>query len=240
MDGMNKEKWQAMDKKKKAQYVWDYYKWPILIVIVILIVAVDMIYISITKKDPVMTVAMFNMVPENPNSTDSDFGEFLDTYGYENFDGAVSNYNSFYIYEESENPELHDKYYFAHGENLINMLYAQAIDVVFGRGQYFEILADGKAFMDLRTLLSAETLEKFADSLVYCDPVPPEGYEPEEGEEVFEPYPCAIMLKDNAWVKENGCYMTGCFIAVPMQSEVKQVTLDFLEYILALETIPAH
>ena len=90
MDGMNKEKWQAMDKKKKAQYVWDYYKWPILIVIVILIVAVDMIYISITKKDPVMTVAMFNMVPENPNSTDSDFGEFLDTYGYENFDGACS------------------------------------------------------------------------------------------------------------------------------------------------------
>ncbi len=233
MDGINKEKWKALSKKQKAQFVWDYYRWHIIIAILVLAVGGSMLYDRIHYRAPLMSVIMVNNTSSLEKPGNADFSEFLNSYGYENYDSAVSVNTNMYIYTEEESPGLHDDYFYSHTEALIGMLFAGGADVVFGWGDYYENdLVNGRAFADLREVLPAEVLEAYADDLLYCNPVPPEGVDEIEG---FEPYPCAILLDNNAWIKGSG-YYNRCYLALPKRaSGVKEITIDFVHYLLQQE-----
>ncbi len=230
MDGMNKEKWRAFSTKEKWSYFWYYYKIHTIVGLLVLLFGSYMIYEQVTNRNPLMSVVMLNVSTAQMQKNEVDYNEFLSEYGYEIYDNAVYNHTGLTIYTQEENKELYSKYYYEHSEVLFSLLYAGAGDVVFGRGDFFtEELVLGLAFVDLREILPQETLERYADSLLYCTPYT-EGDDPDElipG----EPYPCAIQLENNAWVLESGLY-DSCYVGVPKRPQIKQITIDFMEYLL--------
>lgn len=230
MDGMNKEKWKAFSTKEKWDYFWYYYKIHVIVGLLVLLFGGYMVYEQVTNRAPLLSVVMLNVNTMQEQGADADFNEFLNLYGYEVYDGAVYNNKGLTIYKQEENKDLYSQYYFEHTETLFNLLFASAEDVVFGRGDFFtQELVPGQAFADLREILSQETLEKYADALLYCTPYT-EGDDPDElipG----EPYPCAIYLENNSWVLESGLYRT-CYVGVPKRPQIKQITIDFMKYLL--------
>lgn len=230
MDGMNKEKWRAFSTKEKWSYFWYYYKVHTIVALLVILFGGYMIYEQVTNRDPLLSMVMLNVNTMQAQETDADFDEFLNRYGYEVYDGAVSCNKALTIYKQEENKELYSQYYYEHTEVLFSLLFAGAEDVVFGRGDFFtQELVPGRAFVDLREILPQETLERYADALLYCTPYT-EGDDPDElipG----EPYPCAIYLENNSWVLESGLYDT-CYVGVPIRPQIKQITIDFMEYLL--------
>lgn len=230
MDGMNREKWKALTAKQKWDFFWYYYKIHVIVGLVVLLFGSYMVYEIVTNREPLLSVMMINLETTDSYGENAQFDEFLSQYGYEIYDDAVSNHTGLAIYTEEENAELYAQYAYSHTETLYSLLFACAEDVVFGRGEIFtEQLVPGQAFTDLRELLPQQTLEEYADCLLYCTP-----YTEGESEDDLipgEPYPCAIYLEDNAWVQESGCYKK-CYVGIPKQPEIKQISIDFLEYLL--------
>lgn len=230
MDGMNKEKWKAFSTKEKWNYFWYYYKVHTIVGLLVLLFGSYMIYEQVTNRDPLLAVVMLNVSATELNGAGVDFDEFLNGHGYEIYDGAVNNHTGLTIYKKEENEELYSSYYFSHSDALFGLLYAGAEDVVFGQGEFFiQDLVAGQAFTDLREILPREILEEYADDLLYCTPYK-EGDNPDElipG----EPYPCAIYLENNTWVLESG-YYDSCYVGVPKRPQIKQITIDFMKYLL--------
>lgn len=234
MDGMNKEKWQAMSRQQKFEHVKYYYGKYIIIGLVALIVVGQLLYTSLTHVEPVLSVLVMNNLAQQ-NTQQSVFDEFCSEFGYDNSEGKMEIIDNFYILTEEEgatNDITSESY--QNLQALQTWLYAGQDDVIIGRGSIMEYsLIDGEAFTDLRDVFSAAELEKYAPYIVYGEPVDLDEEYEDVMEERSEPYPCAIRLDDNGWILEIGYYKLGCYAGIPVKAGNKEAAADFLRYLLS-------
>ena len=233
MDGMNKEKWQSMSRKEKYDHILYYYKTYIIIGLIVLVVGAQLLYSTITHVEPVLSVLMINNIYQE-DIDQSIFEEFCKDYGYDNSEGKMAIYNNFNIVTEEEgaNEDMLTSSY----QNLSALqawLQVGQDDVIIGKGVFVEnSLLHGEAFLDLREVFTPEQMEEYAEYIVYGNPAElGEEYE-DVVEELTEPYPCALLLKDNAWILETGCYKE-CYVAITINAGNKEGAADFLEYLLS-------
>ena len=234
MDGMNKEKWQSMTLQEKYNHFMYYYKTYVIIGLVVLIVGGVLLYHVITHVEPDLSILMINNTYQEIEDQ-SMFDEFSDRYGYDNSEGKMAVLNNFYIKTEEEGADgelLNSSY-----QNLSALqtwMYAGQDDVIIGNGVFVKnSLVDGEAFLDLREVFTPEQMEMYAEYIVYGKPVDMD----EEFEDVVaertEPYPCALLLKDNSWLMENGSYQLECYVGIAVNAGSKEAAADFLEYLLS-------
>lgn len=233
MDGMNKEKWQAMTRRQKYEHIMFYYKTYIIVGLIVLIVGGHLLYSTITRVEPVLSVLMINNIQQE-DIDQSVFGEFCENYGYDNSEGKMAIYNNFYILTEEEGAD--DETLTASYQNLSALqtwLQVGQDDVIIGRGVFVEnSLLHGEAFLDLREVFTPEQMEEYADYIVYGNPVELDDEYEDVVDELTEPYPCALLLKDNSWVVGTGCFKE-CYVAITINAGNKEGAADFLEYLLS-------
>ena len=234
MDGINKEKWQAMTRREKYDHIMYYYKTYIIVGLVALLVGGYLLYSTITHVEPVLSVLMINNNTTTEDIDQSVFDEFCRDYGYDNSEGKMAIYNNFYILTEEEGATA-DMITSSH-QNLSALqswLQAGQDDVIIGRGNFVKNgLVDGEAFLDLREVFTPEQMEEYAEYIVYGKPADlDEEYEDVMGE-TTEPYPCALLLKDNAWILGTKCFKE-CYVAITINAGNKEGAADFLEYLLS-------
>ena len=212
------EKWKAMTPHEKREHIWEYYGRTIIVVLIIIASVSWFAYEALSKRDPQMSVIMLNM----PDSTmgQSGFEGFLQEYGYEVYPGAVQMVSHIGIYTESTDPEvLYQNYQSV--QTLHALLSAGDKELIFGTGQWYEeTLIHSGALMDLSKVLPESVLEALGDSVMYS-----------EATEEEPAYPCAIDLKDNAWLEQSG-YYTQCYVGVSVSTDNLQIATEFLTYIL--------
>lgn len=233
MDGMNKEKWQAMSRKEKYDHIMYYYKTYIIIGLIALLVIGNLLYFTITHVEPDLSVLMINNVYQE-ELDQSIFDEFAKTYGYDNSKGKMAIYNNFFILTEEEGANG-DMITTSH-QNLSALqawLQVGQDDIIIGSGHFVENgLIDGEAFLDLREVFSPQQMEQFAEYIVYGQPADlDEEFEDIMGE-TTEPYPCALRLVDNGWISGTKCYKE-CYVAIPINSHSREIAADFLLYLLS-------
>lgn len=78
-----KTDFKALSCKAKAQYIFDYYKWPILIGIIVLIILIKVIIHFVTYKEPVLNVTMVNCYQTAENTDTSSFDDFFEKEGFD-------------------------------------------------------------------------------------------------------------------------------------------------------------
>ena len=78
-----KTDFKALSCKAKAQYIFDYYKWPILIWIIVLIILIKVIIHFVTYKEPVLNVTMVNCYQTAENTDTSSFDDFFEKEGFD-------------------------------------------------------------------------------------------------------------------------------------------------------------
>lgn len=207
---MTWEKFKAMPFQKKLEHIYEYYRWQILITLVVLICLGTWIGQAVQNRDPILQVEMVNAYG---NSSGSEaFAEFLTREGREYYEDAVLIGRNVQL----NGPDPTQNYGAA--QMLFCTVAAGEPDLIFwDTDEVFPMIDEGP-LLDLRELLPEELLQEEKDSLVY-------------GKLNGETYPCGIYLEGNPWVQEHNYYVN-CTASVAVTCRDRELAKNFLLYLL--------
>lgn len=211
-----KNNWKEFTTKQKLEYVWDYYRYWILAVVCGAIFIGYIVYEEISFREPLMNVIMLN-AQQNPGNAAEGFDEFLDSYGYEKYKGAVSVNNSLRFVESKEME--YQNYQFE--QYLFALVTTGEQEIFFGNDQMFMNYVDEGMLFDLRLIITEELLLSYEDQLIYSDYF---------GQE--ERFPCAVCITSNRFLLENQYYDEHCYVGVFYNADQPEIAADFMEFLL--------
>ena len=148
----------AMSPAKKAEYVFSYYKWPILLGLVALVVLGSALHRQLTRKEPVLCLAFANVA----------VGEDLEkelTGGFLRSIGANERKQEVYLYRDlylSDNADALDhEYAYASKMKLMGAVSARKLDVVLMNREAYDLLSRNGYLLELSPSFFAESPELY-------------------------------------------------------------------------------
>ena len=157
----HKTPFKELNFNQKVQYIWDYYKIPIIAVIIVIAVAASFVHDITSQKHTALSVVCVNVAGGADTDGDSLFGDVLKSSGYDTSKNEISVNTNINISLDSngldyQNMAVLAAHFSAHDYN-----------ICFMDDKTFDHYAESGTFCDLRDYLEDETLEKYADSLTY-------------------------------------------------------------------------
>lgn len=229
--------------KEKWDYFWDYYKWHVIVGAIVICLSVIFIRDIVNKKDWIFYGAFINAYAKE-EASEAMLNEFvtladLDTENYSvMFDTSYS--ITVGVYDEITNSSAQ--------KLLVNMTAAE-LDFVVADETTFGQYATIDTFMDVRTLFTAEELEKYQDYFYYVDMAEVEKinegnlsaaydsykgvpYDHTKPEDMELPVPVAIYIDSSE--KLNNAYMfkeESVVLGIPLNTQHLETTLMFIDYL---------
>lgn len=200
---------------QKIQYIWDYYKIPIFLVIIGIIAVTAFIHGRLAQKNTVLSVLCVNV--ENSTTEDSGadiFNDYLTDNGYDLSKDEIALNKNICVDVDKSGLDYQNMAvltaYFASNE----------YDICFMDDKTFDYYAKNVCFEDISKYLDKAVLEKYKDKLTYATI---------DGTE----YPCGIRLSadDNEFVKASGLY-SSCTVGVCCDSSHDAIVKKLCGYIL--------
>lgn len=185
-----------MNTRQKAEYIWEYYKLPIVAVLLVILIGVYLIGVFTKGKEPVATLIAVNAAADGAFEK-MDFSDFMEEYDYDSAKQEVAVDTGYTL--DSSNP-TGDAYTY---QALITVVSAGGADVVSADEEMFFYLAEAGGYADLAGYLTEDELAELKDNIIY---VKLEGME--------KPYAAGIRLGSDSWFVKNGYYENGCVVGV--------------------------
>ena len=142
---------QNMSRKEKLDYVYTYYKWPILFGLIALIILGNVIRRQITKKEPLLYLAVTNVV----------IGEDMEkdlTEDYLRAVGAKPRRQEVYIYKDlyisGDADTLNHEYAYASRMKLMGSIQTQKLDIAIMNREGYDLCSQKGYLADLPSLLA--------------------------------------------------------------------------------------
>lgn len=157
------QKTQNMSRKEKLSYFWYYYKIHTIAVIVIAIFIISLIRQIVTNKDYAFYAALINS--DFAYTADDPWGEEFAEYAGIDTDKYLSCVDTSFTLSSGDMSQ----YSIANTEKLLALIQAGTIDVIIADTEIFEGYARNEMFMDLRTILTEELMEKYENDFYYTD-----------------------------------------------------------------------
>ena len=146
-----RESFRQMRLSQKLEYIFSYYKLPIVLGLIALIVVGDFTYRQVTKKETLLYAAYFNI------SMGEDLDEAL-TEGFVDHTGVSSKKNEVYIYRDlylSQDPGTENhQYAYASRLKLLAAIEAKKLDVVLMNQEAYDILSQNEYLYDIPSILA--------------------------------------------------------------------------------------
>lgn len=203
-----------LNTKQKAEYIWDYYKLPILAVLIVIVIGAYLIGVVVKGTEPVATLVVVNAAAGR-GYEETDFSDFMEEYDYNPAKQEVVVDTGYTL--DSTNPTGNAYTYQA----LITVVSAGGADVLSADEEMFFHLAEAGGCADLAACLTEEELEELKDDIVY---VKLEGME--------EPYAAGIRLGSDSWFVKNGYYEDGCVVGIAAGTMHEEGAVRLLRYVL--------
>lgn len=146
------------DSKKKIQYIWDYYKFPILAAIVVLGILITFLVRHFTAKESLLYLALVN-VTAGTELTEALGDGFLDACGYDTGRNQVYYYKDLYLAGADE--EVDSQYAYISRLKIMSLVDAEQLDVVLMDQKALDSFTESGYLCDLEALLA----EKLPDRL---------------------------------------------------------------------------
>lgn len=210
-----KPDFKAMSTTKKLEYVWDYYRFHILGIIILVITFGSIVHHYATIKTSVLDMVFLNAYPLEEDM--APFDDFLEQQGYnpKDYEVYVTTSLSYVLTEES----YQEDYYTNQG--LSAMFATGELDIFVTPHQVFHDFASYGYVSDLRHFFTEEELTALGDMVIYTTLL-----------ETGETFPSGLNMEGNPWFIQNGYYDTGCYLAVTTGTDTPELTKDFILYIL--------
>lgn len=150
-----------MTLKGKLQYFWDYYKIHTLVCILVLVLIVTFVHDITTAKESVFCAYMCHSSQVSGESLSSSFAKYADL-DTENYDCLIDTTVNLSV-------RTFTQYDMAASQKLAALVQAGDLDTAIMDSDVFYNHALSEMFVDLRTVLSEEDLNKYNDLLYYVD-----------------------------------------------------------------------
>lgn len=202
--------------KGRLKYFVYYYKWPVIIGLIVIIFLGKSIYEIASKKDTALQVLMVNGFP-NVETTEF-MAEFEKTIEIDTDKEETLMDDSFYI-----TSDVSSTYAEQNANKLFVMASAGVVDVILADEEYFLTLAENGFLLDLSTIFTEEQMQQYADRSFYYDS--PNNYA--EGEEFV-----GIEVTNSPKIVETQSYPnTKSYFCIIMNAPNMDNALAFLEYL---------
>lgn len=208
-----KEKLREMTREKAAEYIWTYYKIPIVSVIVLIFLAVYFIHAFLNRPgDTFLHVTFVNCYDDV--SENSDFYQaFLEYAGSRKAEEVYFDANVFF--DLSRESDYANSYF----QKTVAYLEAGTTDAVVCQESNLAGLAKGGRILTLEDERAKPIYEKYKDRIV--------DYTTDEGETL----PVGVDISDSRFIRDMNSYEESCYLCVSAyigQTDHVEVFLDYL------------
>ena len=145
----NRAAFRAMSPAKKAEHIYTYYKWPILLGLLALIVLGSVLHRQLTKKEPVLYLGLLNVVVGEDLEARLT-GDYLTAAGLDGRRREVYLYRDLYISEDADT--LNHEYAYASKMKLTGAISAKKLDLALMNREACDILSQSGYLLDLSSL----------------------------------------------------------------------------------------
>lgn len=226
--------------KKKIQYIWDYYKLPLVISGIFLYLIIYIIYKHLSYKDTVLYVALVNVtVGENfTRQLDEGFMQVLD------IDTATNNlqlYPDLYLTDDENN--AYHEYTYASRMKILGSIDGEFLDVVLMNKEAFDAFSQNGYLCNIEELLLEENptlyedIKQFIVDNIYIE-------EDNSIELVLDPsipysavtveYPMGLDISQAKLIKQAGFEET-VYFGIIANSPRKDISVSYLQYLFSGE-----
>lgn len=223
------EKWKMLTPAKRVQYIWNYYKLPIVIGLILLYIVIYTFYRNSGKKDVILYTALVNVAPgEAFCETLSD--KFLEYAQADQKKEAFTLYKGLYLTDDESNEQF--QYTYASQMKILAAIDDEQLDVVLADKEAFEAFAQNGYLYDLDTFFMDADLKESLESFfvegmeILEDNAKEAVLDPDvEYQAVTKKYPMALDLSGFSLFQDAGFQDTVylCVIAnTPRQEQVEQ------------------
>lgn len=204
--------------KNKLIYIWDYYRITILVVTAVTLFAGVLIHSYFDYQKPLLTVVMINASGANHEELETSFDPFVVSAGYSTDKAHVAVNNNIRLSGDQ----------IAGDVNMEDLMLLQTLigsascSAMLGDRSQMIYFANSECLRDISEFLSADLLQKYADTLLYVK-------DPSTGEE----YPCAVLLtpETSTWLRETKVYES-CYLSLVLSNDDPALLSQFTEYLL--------
>ncbi len=215
-----KKKLREMSFSEAVQYIWMYFKIPIIAVFAVLAIGIFLtVRIATNIPDNWLMVTFSNTTVDA--GTGSPLWEaFTDAAGYDLTEKKVE-FNSVSYFDYLQNQARGNAYYNA----FVTLADVGELDAITMEVDSLAALGQSGRLMDLNDPRCAAIKEKYADRFVYYTP-------PEDDEDFDGPIPVGIDISDSILVTEYHLYQDSCAIGIGAHSENLEEVEYFIDFVL--------
>ena len=146
--------------KAKLRYIWDYYKFPLVILCIVLYVIGYTIYGHCTQKTTILSVAFVNVAPGEALTEQLGHG-FLTAQQINSGKNEVRLYTGLYLTDNEDDPN--HEYTYASRMKILGAIDGEALDVVLMNKEAFDAFSQNGYLCDLEKLLSQKGNELYQE-----------------------------------------------------------------------------
>ena len=145
-----KAAFRAMTPSKKLEHIFVYYKWPILLALIAILVLGSALRRTLTQKKPVLYLAVAN-IAMGSGLEDDLTQSFLDASGANSRRQEVYLYRDLYLSEDAD--EVNHEYAYASQMKVMGAIQAQRLDLVLMNREAYDIFSRKNYLMELPDIL---------------------------------------------------------------------------------------
>lgn len=206
-----------LDRKKKLSFIWDYYKWPIIVVIgLVITLAISLPQLIENSKEIVLYSAFVNTQLSDTNEIHPLLQEFAEEKEID-LDGKRMMLDCSMIINH-ENPS---NFSMECSQKLTAMFSAKKLDVVVADKETYENYEVFGVYEDLEKLMDEEFIEKYKDKLVYSST-----------NDSNEKHAYAIEVTDSKVLQEYKAYLVPAYFSIAVNAQHPENAVEFLEYLM--------
>lgn len=237
-------KLEGKSPKERWEYFWEYYKWPVLAVVLAVVLLIQGIVSVVNKKEIVFSGFVLN----SKIALDDD--AFLQ--GFYDYAGIASDKQEAAFYSDITLGDGNSKSDITAFQRIMAGIATKETDFVVGQAISFRLCAynTSNIFLDLRNFFDEDTLERFSDRLYYIDGAvlaildAPLGEQvdtsaleypdPTKPETMKDPIPVGIDISDRE-AFQSAYYLTDTtlYLGVIANTPRLELTLQFIEYLFS-------
>ena len=146
----HKAAFRAMSPAAKADHIFTYFKWPIILGLIVLVVAGSVLHRKLTERQPVLYTALVNVAVGSDLQAELTDG-FLASSDYDASQVQVYLYADLYLSQDADT--VNQQYAYASKMKVMGAVEAKKLDVVIMNQESYDLLSANGYLMDLRNLL---------------------------------------------------------------------------------------
>jgi len=214
-----RNKIKSMNPKDRPWYIWEYYRIPIIIVIVAIILISSIgsaVYNN--RFETALSCVILNSSPTGEaDSVDEYFNQGFRQYIDLKEDAKIDvDYSMSPTFDESSM----DEFTYAQLAKLTAMISSQGLDVMIGKPDTIDHFGEMGGFLDLKELLPADFYDKVKENLYFVT-----------NQETGEKIGCGLLMEGTDFCEKTGLAIDTPILAVMSNSTHTDTSLDLIRYV---------